>query len=130
MSDFSVAALPQTEWSWLRALSFCLTGLGAGLFLVSLWLDLPWGALAGWLLVLGGNATLLATLGRVERLWLTVLNFRLSWTSRGVVGSGVFTVLGLLYWALLLSQGIGFPGYWVIRGLAGLAALFLIILDG
>jgi formate-dependent nitrite reductase membrane component NrfD len=121
-------------WSWLRALNFSLIGLGAGLFLVSLWLDFSWGALVGWLLVaVGGNATLVANVGRAERLWLTMLNFRLSWMARGVVAAGVFTIFGFLYWALLqtwLPLAIGSPGYWAIKVVAGLAALFLLILDG
>lgn len=132
--DFSVSPVPQRVWSWLRALNFCLSELGAGLFLVSLWLDFPWGALVGWLFaVLGGNATLLANVGRADRLWLTVLNFRLSWMARGVVAAGIFALFGFLYWALLqgwMPLAIGSPVYWALRVVAGLAAFFLLILDG
>jgi len=124
---------PQKAWTWLRALNFSFTGLGAGLFLVSLWLDLPWGALLGWSLVIISNASLLADVGRAERAWRMVLNYRLSWMARGVAATGIFITFGFLYWASLqgwLPLVIGSPGFWAIKTVAGSAALFLLLLDG
>jgi len=59
-ASWEVGYNPQTEWAWLITTAFFLGEVGAGLFLVSLFLPGKIGlvsAIAGWLIVTVGKNT-------------------------------------------------------------------------
>jgi formate-dependent nitrite reductase membrane component NrfD len=132
--DFRNTFHTQREWSWLIALAFFLGELGAGLFLVSLWLDFFWGAVVGWLvIVVGKSAAHLIYLGRFERFWRMILNPGTSWIARGLIAIAAFVIVGGIYWLVLpgwIPLGIGSTGFWVIKVLAALLAFFILAYDG
>lgn len=132
--DFRNTFHSQREWSWLIALAFFLGELGAGLFLVSLWLDFFWGAVAGWLVIVAGkSAAHLVYLGRFERFWRMILNPGTSWIARGLIAIAAFVVVGGIYWLMLpgwIPLGGGSAGFWVIKVLAALIAFFVLVYDG
>jgi len=103
--EWMVKPTPQTEWitshGMLIWLAFFFVELGAGMYFVSIFLDNPWGMLAGWLMLplLGGGLLFLHN-GKKMRVWRMVANFRTSWISRGFIFIGINTVLGAIHLAL------------------------------
>ena len=80
-------------------------GIGAGLFLVAIFLDTLWGMLIGWLIVVFGFGGFhLAFLGRPSRFWRMILRPQTSWISRGLIFSTVFIGAGAIYMALAYVQ--------------------------
>lgn len=129
--DFRVAYHAQREWSWLIALAFFLGELGAGLFLVALWLDFFWGALAGWLVVVVGKSVAhMVYLGRVERLWRMIMNPGTSWIARGLIAIGGFVVVGAVYWLMLAGGATQGAAFGTVKVLAALIAFFVLAYDG
>jgi len=88
---------PQREWVEGRGLLIVIahffSGIGAGAWLFSVWLDFVPGMVAALLSVgaLSGLAHLLF-LGRFERFWRMLKRPHRSWISRGIWGIGIFGV--------------------------------------
>jgi formate-dependent nitrite reductase membrane component NrfD len=88
---------PQREWidgrGLLIVIAHFFSGIGAGVWLFSVWLDFHAGMIAGLVCVgvLSGLAHLLF-LGRFERFWRMLKRPHRSWISRGIWGIGIFGV--------------------------------------
>jgi len=110
MMDFT----PQREWvdrqGLLLWLAFFFSEVGAGIYLVSLFLGFWIGCLVGLLscALLGGGFHL-AYLGKPERVWRAVLRPQTSELSRGTILLGLFLILGVLQLAPSLSYFSGLP---------------------
>lgn len=106
MTDFT----PQREWIEGRGvilmLAFFFTEIGAGAYLVSLFLGFEVGGITGWLIcaLLGGGLHL-AYLGKPVRAWRSMLRPRSSELSRGVIVMSLFLLLGALHLGLAVSSG-------------------------
>lgn len=110
MMDFT----PQREWidrqGLLLWLAFFFSEVGAGIYLVSLFLGFWIGCLAGLLscALLGGGFHL-AYLGKPERVWRAILRPQTSELSRGTILLGLFLIFGVLQLAPSLSYFSGLP---------------------
>jgi formate-dependent nitrite reductase membrane component NrfD len=97
MMDFT----PQREWidrqGLLLWLAFLFSEVGAGIYLVSLFLEFWMGCLVGLLscALLGGGFHL-AYLGKPERVWRAILRPQTSELSRGTILLGLFLITGVL----------------------------------
>jgi len=101
--EFSVGIRRQTHWGGTTMLSFLLGNVGAGLFLVSLFIDLGFGLALGWLMVaIGKNLIHLLELGRPERFLKTFSNLRTSWISRGLLSTVLFVLFAGVYTGLFV----------------------------
>lgn len=94
----------QIEWGWLTATDFFFGGIGAGLFLLALYLDYKkfkslakMSALLGPIFVICGVIALAIELGHPERFILVFSELGTSWISRGSVFNTVFILFGLGY---------------------------------
>ena len=103
--EWMVNPMQQTEWIEGRGLLIWLaevfSSLGTGLYLVSIFVSNWWGALAGWLIVIGLKLPLhVIYLGKPMRCWRAMPPFtnawRTSWIARGTFFTAVFSLLGLL----------------------------------
>jgi len=110
MTDFT----PQREWidgkGLFLWLAFFLSEVGAGLYIVSLFVEFRGGALAGWICcaILGGGLHM-AYLGKPMRAWRSVLRPKSSELSRGIILMGLFLVIGALQMAIGMGFFNGFP---------------------
>lgn len=96
-ADFGIDFKIQQVWSIPHALEFFLLGVGAGLYMLSTWFwFLPRGQALSLLPVIGAGLSLLADLGRPERLWRALANLRRSWISRGALSVFFFLAFALL----------------------------------
>jgi formate-dependent nitrite reductase membrane component NrfD len=111
MTDFT----PQTEWidgkGALLWLAFFFSEIGAGVYMVSLFLGLWAGCLIGWLVcaILGGGFHM-AYLGRPGRAWRSILRPGSSELSRGIILMGLFLGLGLFQLAPGIFSGLPWGG--------------------
>lgn len=114
--EWMVKPMQQTEWierqGLLVWLSEVFSALGTGLYLISIFVDNWWGALAGYLIVMLLKLPLhLLYLGKPLRFWRTMPPFsgawRTSWIARGVVFTVFFSIFGL---AQLITSYILGPG--------------------
>jgi formate-dependent nitrite reductase membrane component NrfD len=111
MTDFT----PQTEWidgkGALLWLAFFFSEIGAGVYMVSLFLGWWAGGLAGWLgcAILGGGLHL-AYLGRPAKAWRSILRPGSSELSRGIILMGLFLGLGVFQMAPGLVSGLPWEG--------------------
>lgn len=124
-SQFEIGYTAQREWAWLIAAAFFLGKVGAGLFLLSYFTDFELGALVGLLVVgVGKSGAHLLFLGRPERFWRAVKQWRTSRLSQGLIAMGVFIVLGAVY---LVTPGDVQTAF----GIAALVpAVVLMVYDG
>jgi formate-dependent nitrite reductase membrane component NrfD len=110
MMDFT----PQREWidrqGLLLWLAFFFSEVGAGIYLVSLFLGFWIGCLVGLLscALLGGGFHL-AYLGKPERVWRAIFRPQTSELSRGTILLGLFLIFGVLQLAPSLSYFSGLP---------------------
>ena len=92
MTDFT----PQKEWidgkGLLLWLAFFFSEIGAGVYVVSLFLEFRTGCVAGWIAcaLLGGGLHT-AYLGKPERAWRAILRPGSSELSRGIIILGTFS---------------------------------------
>ena len=98
---------PQKEWIdgrglWLW-LAFFFSEIGAGLFIVSLFLGFWLGGVIGWISCALGGGLHLIYLGKPLRAWRTILRPKTSELSRGTILLGGFLIMGLLQLALSLK---------------------------
>ncbi len=132
--EWMVRYTPQTEWIERRGILMWLAevsgGFGAGLYLVSLYLNSLWGMFAGWLIILilkGGFH--IAYLGKPLRFWRILLRPQTSWIARGLI----FVVLFIGFGAIQLAVSYwlqGSIGEVVFKVLAGIMAFGVIIYTG
>ncbi|MBI2918590.1 MAG: polysulfide reductase NrfD [Chloroflexi bacterium] len=116
----------QREWAWLISIAFFLGGIGAGLFILSTFLDFIVGAVVGLLVVAVGKGTAhLLYLGHPERAWRALMRPQTSWISRGLILVVVFVVFG----TLSLVAGDSAVGD-VFAGVAVAAALGVAVYSG
>lgn len=111
----------QRYWDTSMALAFFFAEVGAGLFVVSLYLDLVPGMILGLALA----ATLkpyfhLVHLGVPKRSWMAVARPDRSWVSRGAIAIGVLVVTGVLH---ILAHTVGLGLSPEVAGLIRYAAL-------
>jgi len=110
MTDYT----PQKEWidrkGLLLWLAFFLSEVGAGLYIVSLFLEFWVGSLIGWLIcaLLGGGLHM-AYLGKPMRAWRSILRPMTSELSRGIIIMGLFLILGVFQLAPGLKFLSGLP---------------------
>lgn len=110
-----VRETPQREWVMSRGmflwLAFFFTEMGAGIYLVSIFLDLPQGRLLGWCvsLVLGGITHMLY-LGQPLRAWRMFLKPFSTELSRGLLATAVFGAIGFIQVAPVIIPGLPWSG--------------------
>jgi len=132
IDEFLIGVKPQREWGWLVISYLFLGGAGAGLFLISLYMDHAWAGLLGLLVLVLGTLLLLLDLGRPERFWRAFFRPWTSWISRGCF----FITLMVLFGALQIAPGLGF--LWengsalgsVIKAVSVAAAVLVMIYTG
>lgn len=141
-STFEVGYNPQTEWKWLITAAFFCGELGAGLFLVSLFVPSSaaklsfWAGLLGWLIVAGPkNLAHLVYLGQPWRFWRGLSRPGNSWITRGFYATFSLCGFGLLH--LWFFWGVAYGGEAALTPvgqfvmiLAGIAAFVVMIYDG
>jgi len=135
---FEVGYNPQKEWAWLITAAFFLGEVGAGLFLVSLFLPGKvglWSAILGWLIVaVGKNFTHFIYLGKPWRFWRMVFRPQTSWISRGFYATVALCGLGLVYIILKWLQIYEGASPTILSNLimyvSGFCAFVVMIYDG
>lgn len=135
---FEVGYNPQKEWAWLITAAFFLGEVGAGLFLVSLFLPGKvslWSAILGWLIVaVGKNFTHFIYLGKPLRFWRMVLRPQTSWISRGFFATVALCGLGLVYiilkWLQIFAGASPTIFSNLIMYVSGFCAFVVMIYDG
>lgn len=130
---FEVGYNAQKEWAWLITTAFFLGEVGAGFFLVSLFLPGKLAflsALLGWLIVtVGKNTFHFIYLGKPWRFWRMIFRPQTSWISRGFFATGALMAFGFLH-LVCLHFGIINPWSMAIMWLAGFSAFVVMIYDG
>ena len=129
LDEFLIDVKPQREWGWAVITYLFLGGAGAGLFLVSLYIQNRWGEGLGLLVLVLGTLFLLIDLGRPERFWRAFLRPRTSWISRGCFFISALVLLGSLE---ILSGQIPLEGAGqvLIKGAAAVAAVAVMVYTG
>ena len=101
--EWMVKPMQQTEWiegqGMLIWLAEVFSSLGTGLYLVSIFASNWWGALIGWLIIMGLKLPLhIVYLGKPTRFWRTMPPFsnawKTSWIARGVLFTSIYSVFG------------------------------------
>jgi formate-dependent nitrite reductase membrane component NrfD len=93
----SAEFLFQNEWvegrGFFLVVAFFLGGLGAGLYLLSMYLHFSVGMITGFLIVLlGKGSTHMIFLGKPWRFWRGFANPQSSWISRGLIAITLFAI--------------------------------------
>ena len=135
IDEFLIGVKPQREWGWLVISYLFLGGAGAGLFLISLYMDHAWAGLLGLLVLVLGTLLLLLDLGRPERFWRAFFRPWSSWISRGCF----FITFMVFFGALQIApQVVGLGFLWesgsalgsVIKAVSVAAAVLVMIYTG
>jgi len=132
--EWMVKYTAQSEWIDRRGILMWLaevgSGLGAGLYLISLYFNNLLGMSLGWLMIIvlkGGFH--LAYLGKPLRFWRIILKPGTSWMSRGFIFMTLFIGFGAIQ--LLLSNSAPGTGVEVtFKVLTGISAFLLVIYTG
>jgi formate-dependent nitrite reductase membrane component NrfD len=126
-NEFVMGFRKQNVWTQWIALAFFFGKIGAGIFILSVFLGTPLLALAGIVIEnVGKGGALLVHLGRPERFWRAITRPSTSWIARTVWAMGIFTVIAVIY--LLLP--VGSPAWQFFRILALVGAVLVAISDG
>ncbi len=133
IDEFLIGVKPQREWGWLVITYLFLGGAGAGLFLISLYIEHAWAGALGLLVVAFGTLLLFFDLGRPERFWRAFFHPQSSWISRGCFFITLLVLFGGLHAAVELSV-FALPagsalGSW-IEGLAAATAVLVMVYTG
>jgi formate-dependent nitrite reductase membrane component NrfD len=144
--EWMVKPMHQKEWIERRGIMIWIaetfTSLGAGLYLVSLFINSWWGLLVGWLIIMFLKLPIhIAYFGKPWRFYRTLPPFsnawKTSWFARGILFSvffGTFAfiqlVIGQHDLARLIGHSITDPIYYTFGVLAGLSALGVGIYGG
>jgi formate-dependent nitrite reductase membrane component NrfD len=144
--EWMVKPMHQREWIERRGIMIWIaetfTSLGAGLFLVSLFVRSWWGLLVGWLIIMFLKLPIhIAYFGKPWRFYRTMPPFsnawKTSWFARGILFSIFFVSFGFVQLvfgqpdlAKLIGTSIADPIYYVFGVLAGINALGVGIYGG
>jgi formate-dependent nitrite reductase membrane component NrfD len=144
--EWMVKPMHQREWIERRGIMIWIaetfTSLGAGLYLVSLFMNSWWGLLVGWLIIMFLKLPVhLAYFGKPWRFYRTMPPFsnawKTSWFARGIMFSVLFggfafvqLVFGQPDLADLIGRSIANPIYYTFGVLGGLFALGVGIYGG
>jgi formate-dependent nitrite reductase membrane component NrfD len=144
--EWMVKPMHQREWIERRGIMIWIaetfTSLGAGLFLVSLFVRSWWGLLVGWLIIMFLKLPIhIAYFGKPWRFYRTMPPFsnawKTSWFARGILFSVFFVSFGFMQLvfgqpdlAKLIGTSIAGPIYYVFGVLAGINALGVGIYGG
>ena len=108
--EWMVKPMQQTDWIQREGLLIWLTevfgSLGTGLYLVSIFVNNWWGALIGWLIVMGIKLPIhLIYLGKPTRFWRALPPFTKAWRTSWIARGFFFTVLfsGFGFFQLLIG---------------------------
>jgi len=133
--EWMVKHTAQTEWIERRGILMWLaevgSGLGAGLYLISLYFDNLFGMFLGWLMIIvlkGGFH--LAYLGKPLRFWRIILKPGTSWMSRGFIFMVLFVGLGAIQLALSYWAPAAAGAVTTFKVLTGISAFLLVIYTG
>ncbi len=113
--EWMVKYTPQEEWirgkGLLLWLAFFFSEIGAGIYLVSLFLNFPPGRLTGWLItLLLGGLVHLAYLGQPMRSWRILLRPAASELSRGLWAILLFALIGFFQVAPVVYSALPWTG--------------------
>ena len=144
--EWMVKPMHQREWIERRGIMIWIaetfTSLGAGLYLVSLFINSWWGLLVGWLIIMFLKLPLhIAYFGKPWRFYRTLPPFsnawKTSWFARGILFSVFFGTFGFVQLvfgqpdlANLIGSSIANPIYYTFGVLAGLSAVGVGIYGG
>jgi formate-dependent nitrite reductase membrane component NrfD len=144
--EWMVKPMHQREWIERRGIMIWIaetfTSLGAGLFLVSLFVRSWWGLLVGWLIIMFLKLPIhIAYFGKPWRFYRTMPPFsnawKTSWFARGILFSVFFVSFGFVQLvfgqpdlAKLIGTSIADPIYYIFGVLAGINALGVGIYGG
>ncbi len=144
--EWMVKPMHQREWIERRGVMIWIaetfTSLGAGLYLVSLFMNSWWGLLVGWLIIIFLKLPIhLAYFGKPWRFYRTLPPFsnawKTSWFARGILFSVFFGTFGFIQLvfgqpdlANLIGQSVADPLYYTFGVLAGIFALGVGIYGG
>jgi formate-dependent nitrite reductase membrane component NrfD len=137
--EWMVKPMHQREWIERRGVMIWIaetfTSLGAGLYLVSLFIHSWWGLLVGWLIIMFLKLPIhIAYFGKPWRFYRTMPPFsnawKTSWFARGILFSVFFGTFGFIQLvfgqpdlANLIGHSVADPIYYTFGVLAGLNAL-------
>jgi formate-dependent nitrite reductase membrane component NrfD len=144
--EWMVKPMHQREWIERRGIMIWIaetfTSLGAGLYLVSLFINSWWGLLVGWLIIMFLKLPLhIAYFGKPWRFYRTLPPFsnawKTSWFARGILFSVFFGTFGFVQLvfgqpdlANLIGSSVANPIYYTFGVLAGLSAVGVGIYGG
>ncbi len=144
--DWMVKPMHQREWIERRGIMIWIaetfTSLGAGLYLVSLFVNSWWGLLFGWIIIMFLKLPIhIAYFGKPWRFYRTMPPFsnawKTSWFARGILFSVFFGTFGFIQLvvgqpdiAKWMGTAVANPIYYVFGVLAGLNALGVGIYGG
>jgi formate-dependent nitrite reductase membrane component NrfD len=144
--EWMVKPMHQREWIERRGIMIWIaetfTSLGAGLYLVSLFINSWWGLLVGWLIIMFLKLPIhIAYFGKPWRFYRTLPPFsnawKTSWFARGILFSvffGTFAFIQIVFGqpdlARLIGHSIADPIYYTFGVLSGLFALGVGIYGG
>ena len=144
--EWMVKPMHQREWIERRGIMIWIaetfTSLGAGLYLVSLFINSWWGLLIGWLIIMFIKLPIhLAYFGKPWRFYRTMPPWsnawKTSWFARGILFSVLFGMFGFVQLVFgqpdlvnLIGSSICNPIYYTFGVLAGLNALGVGIYGG
>jgi formate-dependent nitrite reductase membrane component NrfD len=137
--DWMVKPMHQREWIERRGIMIWIaetfTSLGAGLYLVSLFINSWWGLLVGWLIIMFLKLPIhIAYFGKPWRFYRTMPPFsnawKTSWFARGILFSVFFGTFGFIQIVIgqpdlanLIGHSVADPIYYTFGVLAGLNAV-------
>jgi formate-dependent nitrite reductase membrane component NrfD len=144
--EWMVKPMHQREWIERRGIMIWIaetfTSLGAGLYLVSLFVNSWWGLLVGWLIIMFLKLPIhIAYFGKPWRFYRTMPPFsnawKTSWFARGILFSVFFGTFGFVQLVFgqpdmvdLIGSSVANPIYYTFGVLAGLNALGVGIYGG
>jgi formate-dependent nitrite reductase membrane component NrfD len=144
--EWMVKPVHQREWIERRGIMIWIaetfTSLGAGLYLVSLFINSWWGLLVGWLIIMFLKLPIhIAYFGKPWRFYRTLPPFsnawKTSWFARGILFSVFFGTFGFIQIVIgqpdlanLIGNSIANPIYYIFGVLAGLNAVGVGIYGG
>ncbi|MFQ5826613.1 MAG: NrfD/PsrC family molybdoenzyme membrane anchor subunit, partial [Dehalococcoidia bacterium] len=134
LREFTLELRTQEAWSWLVAIDLFLSGIGAGLYLISRIVGFLPGSALGIALVVVGSLVLMGELARPQKMWRSPFRAATAWMSRGSIVVILFIGLGVLDLAPQYASGLPWAGEaalgQVIWYLAAFLALVIVLYPG
>ncbi len=122
--EFTLELRTQESWSWLVAIDLFLSGIGAGLYLISQIAGFALGSALGIALVVIGSLILTRELARPQQMWRSFSRAATAWMSRGAIVVFLFIALGVLDLAPNVLNGLP----WATGTALGYVAAFLAVI--